>query len=141
MPQERAVTVGCKRIALTCTVATAAVVLCVCVCVRVLVRSACVRESACVSACVRPRLIMIITKIIILYFPRLIMITTKIIILYFIQIRHTDDFHSTGTRLVCIRTILVNLLMAIHMVFKRIIVNVFLTCKCRFVIFLFWQTR
>ena len=28
------------------------------------------------------------------------MIITKIIILYFIQIRHTDDFPSTGTRLV-----------------------------------------
>ena len=32
--------------------------------------------------------------------PRLIMIIIKIIILYFIQIRHTDDFPSTGTRLV-----------------------------------------
>ena len=32
----------------------------------------------------------------------LIMIIIKIIILYFIQIRHTDDFHSTGTRLVSI---------------------------------------
>ena len=30
------------------------------------------------------------------------MIIIKIIILYFIQIRHTDDFPSTGTRLVCI---------------------------------------
>ena len=28
------------------------------------------------------------------------MIIIKIIILYFIQIRHTDDFTSTGTRLV-----------------------------------------
>ena len=27
---------------------------------------------------------------------RLIMIIIKIIILYFIQIRHTDDFHSAG---------------------------------------------
>ena len=32
--------------------------------------------------------------------PRLIMIIIKIIILYFIQIGHTDDFPSTGTRLV-----------------------------------------
>ena len=32
--------------------------------------------------------------------PRLIMIIIKIIILYSIQIRHIDDFHSTGTRLV-----------------------------------------
>ena len=30
------------------------------------------------------------------------MIIIKIIILYFIQIRHTDDFPSTGTRLVVI---------------------------------------
>ena len=29
--------------------------------------------------------------------PRLIMIIIKINILYFIQIRHTDDFPSTGT--------------------------------------------
>ena len=32
--------------------------------------------------------------------PRLIMIIINIIILYFIQITHTDDFPSTGTRLV-----------------------------------------
>ena len=32
--------------------------------------------------------------------PRLIMIIIKTIILYFIQITHTDDFPSTGTRLV-----------------------------------------
>ena len=31
---------------------------------------------------------------------RLIMIIIKIITLYFIQIRHIDDFPSTGTRLV-----------------------------------------
>ena len=37
--------------------------------------------------------------------PRLIMIIIKIIILYFIQIRHTDDFPSTGTRLVNLTTI------------------------------------
>ena len=30
------------------------------------------------------------------------MIIIKIIILYFIQIRHTDDFPSTGTRLVVV---------------------------------------
>ena len=34
--------------------------------------------------------------------PRLIMIMIKIIMLYFIQIRHTDDVPSTGTRLVVI---------------------------------------
>ena len=32
--------------------------------------------------------------------PRLIMIIIKTIIPYFIQIRYTDDFPSTGTRLV-----------------------------------------
>ena len=32
--------------------------------------------------------------------PRLIMIIIKIAILYVIQITHTDDFPSTGTRLV-----------------------------------------
>ena len=32
--------------------------------------------------------------------PRQIMIIIRIIILYFIHIRHTDDFSSTGTRLV-----------------------------------------
>ena len=29
------------------------------------------------------------------------------IIIYFIQIRHTDDFPSTGTRLVCIIIIII----------------------------------
>ena len=32
------------------------------------------------------------------------MIIIKIIILYFIQIRHTDDFPSRGTRLVIYKT-------------------------------------
>ena len=32
--------------------------------------------------------------------PRLKIIIINIFILYFIQIRHTDDFPSTGTRLV-----------------------------------------
>ena len=32
--------------------------------------------------------------------PRLIMIIIKIMFLYFIEIAHTDDFPSTGTRLV-----------------------------------------
>ena len=34
--------------------------------------------------------------------PRLKIIIIKIVILYFIQIKHTDDFPSTGTRLVFI---------------------------------------
>ena len=33
------------------------------------------------------------------------MIIIKIIIVYFIQIRHTDDFPSTGTRLMLIITL------------------------------------
>ena len=35
--------------------------------------------------------------------PRLIMIMIKIIFLYFIEIVHTDDFPSTGTRLVHVK--------------------------------------
>ena len=35
--------------------------------------------------------------------PRPKMIIIKIVILYFIQIRHTDDFPSTGTRPVIIK--------------------------------------
>ena len=35
------------------------------------------------------------------------MIIIKIIILYFIQIRHTDDFPSTGTHLVIIINIII----------------------------------
>ena len=35
------------------------------------------------------------------------MIIIKIIILYFIQIRHTDDFPSTGTRLVFLKTCMI----------------------------------
>ena len=51
---------------------------------------------ACVRACVRNVFAIYGNDIL----PRLIMIIIKIIILYFIQIRHTDDFPSTGTRLV-----------------------------------------
>ena len=53
-------------------------------------------ERACVHACVRDVFAIYDNDIL----PRLIMIIIKIIILYFIQIRHTDDFPSTGTRLV-----------------------------------------
>ena len=35
--------------------------------------------------------------------PRLIMIIINIVILYFIEIRHTDDFPSTGAQLVVIK--------------------------------------
>ena len=43
---------------------------------------------ACVHACVRDVFAIYDNDIV----PRLIMIIIKIIILYFIQIRHTDDF-------------------------------------------------
>ena len=51
---------------------------------------------ACVHACVRDVFAIYDNDIL----PRLIMIIIKMIILYFIQIRHADDFSKTGTRLV-----------------------------------------
>ena len=51
---------------------------------------ACVHE--CVRACVRDVFAIYDNDIL----PRLIMIIIKIIILYFIQIRHTDDFSLNG---------------------------------------------
>ena len=48
----------------------------------------CERMCACVRACVRDVFAIYDNDIL----PRLIMIIIKIIILYFIQIRHTDDF-------------------------------------------------
>ena len=57
-------------------------------------RRRCVRAHACVRAC----------DVFAIYdnniWPRLIMIIIKIIILYFIQITHTDDFPSTSAWLV-----------------------------------------
>ena len=67
-----------------CVCVRVCVRVCVCVCVRV---CACVRVRACVCACVCVRDVFSIYD-------------NKNIILYFIQIRHTDDFRSTGTRLV-----------------------------------------
>ena len=55
-----------------------------------LIAGSCVRAS--VRACVRDVFAIYDNNIL----PRLIMIIIKIIILYFIQIRHTDDFPSTG---------------------------------------------
>ena len=60
---------------------------CVCVCVRVRVR---VRTS--VHPCVRDVFAIYDDNIL----SRLIMIIIKIIIVYFIQIRNTDDFPSAG---------------------------------------------
>ena len=57
---------------------------CVCACM-------CVRVCACVM-CLQYKII--------IFLPRLIMIIIKIIFLYFIEIAHTDDFPSTGNRLV-----------------------------------------
>ena len=60
-------------------------------CVRTRVRTCvCTR----VHACVRDVFAIYDDNIL----PRLIMIIIKIMILYFIQIRHTDDFPSMGTR-------------------------------------------
>ena len=61
-----------------------------CVCASV-----CVRVSACMHACMCDVLAIYDNNIL----PRLIMIIIKIIYLYFIEIAHTDDFPSTGTRL------------------------------------------
>ena len=73
------------------------VCMCVCVCVCVCV---CARVRACASACVRE----CVRDVFAVYdnniSPRLIMILIKITILYSTQIRHTDDFPSTGTRIV-----------------------------------------
>ena len=57
---------------------------------------ACAFVHACMSVCLRDVFALYDNNIL----PRLIMIIIKIIILYFIQIRHTDDFSSTGTQLV-----------------------------------------
>ena len=61
-----------------------------------------VRAHAC--ACVRDMFAIYDNNIL----PRLIMIIIKNIILYFIQIRHTDDFPSTGTWLVVIKGLFSN---------------------------------
>ena len=60
----------------------------------------------CVRACMRACVLECVRDVFAMYdntiSPRLIMMIIKIIILYFIQIRHTDDFPSTGTRLAII---------------------------------------
>ena len=52
------------------------------------------------------------------------MIIIKIIILYFIQIRHTDDFPSTGTRLVIIilAIIIIRIIIIIIIIIRLIII-------------------
>ena len=66
-----------------------------CACARVCV---CARVCACVRACVRDVFAIYDNNIL----PRPIMIMITIIFLYFIEIAHTDDLPSTGTRLVYI---------------------------------------
>ena len=56
----------------------------------------CVRVRTCMHACVRDVFAIYDYNIL----PRLIMIIIKIISLYFIEIAQTDDFPSTGSRLV-----------------------------------------
>ena len=56
-------------------------------------------DDGLVCACVRVRACVMCLQYTIII-PRLIMIIIKIIFLYFIEIAHTDDFPSTGTRLV-----------------------------------------
>ena len=81
--------------------------MCVCVCVCASVREcarvcASVRECArvCASVRVRTSVHACVRDVFAIYddniLSRLIMIIIKIIILYFIQIRHTDDFPSAG---------------------------------------------
>ena len=58
----------------------------------------CMRVRACMRACVRDVFAIYDNNTL----PRLIMIIIKILFLYFIEIAHTNDFPSTGTRLVSI---------------------------------------
>ena len=67
-----------------------------CVCAHV-----CACVHACMHACVRSDVFAIYDNNTL---PRLIMIIIKIIFLYFIEIAHTDDLPSTGTRLVQINS-------------------------------------
>ena len=77
-----------------CACVPACVRACVHACVRAFVRSrACMWVRVCVSACVRDAFAIYDNNI----SPMLIMIIIIIIILYFVQIRHSDDFPSTGT--------------------------------------------
>ena len=61
------------------------------------------RRCVCVRVYVRARVRDVFSIYDSNIWPRLIMVIITIIILYFIQIRHTDDFPSTSTRLVEIK--------------------------------------
>ena len=65
-------------------------------------RYLCSHVRACIRVCVRDMLAIYDNNIL----PRLIII--KIIFLYFIEIAHTDDFPTAGTRLVIIIIIFVS---------------------------------
>ena len=91
---------ACVRV---CVCACVRVCVCACVCGRECVR-VCVFASMCARACVRTCVRACVRDVFALYdnniWPRLIMIIIKIIFLYFIEIAHTDYFPSTSTRLV-----------------------------------------
>ena len=72
---------------------------CVCMCARARACMCCMRACVC-AWCVFAMYDNNIS-------PRLIMIIITIIILYFIQIRHTDNFPSTGTRLVDLSSVII----------------------------------
>ena len=80
--------------------------------------SVCARR-ACMHACVRDVFAIYDNDIL----PMLIMIIINIIILYFIQIRHTDDFRSTGTGLVIIMFEKVHLFLCKYFVYKKLLFN------------------
>ena len=67
----------------------------------------CARGCVCARVCVRAYM-QCVCDVFAIYdnnnvLPRLIMmIIMKIILIYIIEIAHTDDFPSTGTRLVCL---------------------------------------
>ena len=82
-----------------CVCLRVCVYVCVCVCMCV-----CVFVCVCVRACVRAYVRACVRDVFAIYddiiLPRLIKKIIKTINLHFIQITHTDDFLSTGTRLV-----------------------------------------
>ena len=69
---------------------------------------ACARARVCVRVCLRACVHVCVRDVFAIYdnhiLPRLTMIIIKIISRYFIEIAHTDDFPSTGTRLVEMNT-------------------------------------